>query len=153
MKKIILIFIITITCIIIISCGEKPDQSIILKKTINQFYDAIENGDGEKRADMFTKNAMMMPNHWKLVQGKSAIRDVILSGTRMVFKIKDLDRLELSKSDSMAYSVNSYFYTYHPEGQEPVWHKTKNVHIWKLQTDGSWKLHLDIWNSDEPLQE
>lgn len=107
MKKIILFSIIAIGCSFINSRVDKENQSMALKNAINEFYKAIENGDGEMRAEMFTKNAIMMPNHWKLIQGKPAIKDVILSGEGMVFKIKDLDRLELSISDSMAYACRS----------------------------------------------
>ena len=49
--------------------------------------------------------------------------------------------------------MNSYFYTYHTEGAEPQWHQTKNVHIWRRDPGGGWKLHVDIWNSDVPIDE
>jgi ketosteroid isomerase-like protein len=51
----------------------------------------------------------------------------------------------------MAYTVNSYYYTYHSKDGDAQWHKTKNVHIWKKNEDGEWKLAIDIWNSDIPL--
>jgi ketosteroid isomerase-like protein len=52
-------------------------------------------------------------------------------------------------SGDAAYTINDYYYTYHAEGDEPVWRKTKNIHIWRRQADGFWKLHADIWNSSE----
>jgi ketosteroid isomerase-like protein len=54
-------------------------------------------------------------------------------------------------SGDLACTANSYYYTYHASDSEPRWHKTKNVHIWKRDAGGEWKLHVDIWNSDVPL--
>jgi len=36
------------------------------------------------------------------------------------------------------------------EGGPPVQDVGKGVHVYRRQTDGSWKLAQDIWNSDNP---
>jgi ketosteroid isomerase-like protein len=122
-----------------------------LRQTIAAFYDAVNTGNADKRAEMFTSGAMLLPNHWTAIKGKQAVGEVVKSGKDMVFRIKDLQRLELSVSGDIGYTVNEYYYTYHRKGEEPDWKKTKNVHIWRKQADGTWKLHVDIWNSSTPL--
>lgn len=122
-----------------------------LRETIAAFYDAVDTGNAAKRAEMFTDNAMLLPNHWTAIKGKQAVGEVVKSDNDMVFRIKDLQRLELSVSGDIGYTVNEYYYTYHRKGEEPDWKKTKNVHIWRKQADGTWKLHVDIWNSSSPL--
>jgi ketosteroid isomerase-like protein len=97
--------------------------------------------------------AIMMPNHWTIYNGKETIAAVIKSGEGSVFKIRDREIVDMDVSGSLAYTVNSYYYTYHAEGADPQWHKTKNVHIWKRDAGGQWKLHVDIWNSDVPMSE
>jgi ketosteroid isomerase-like protein len=37
-----------------------------------------------------------------------------------------------------------------PGGAEPVGDKGKYVEIWRKQQDGSWKVILDVYNSDLP---
>ena len=49
------------------------------------------------------------------------------------------EEIFLETVDSFYAAVNS--------GDQAEWHKTKNVHVWKKQANGSWRLHVDIWNS------
>ncbi len=138
-----------------LSCGPRRDEGVQpdLRAAIDAFYTAVEAGDGEARIGMFSDEAVMMPNHWTLWEGKEAIAEVIRAGAGSVFRIRDREIVDMDASGNLAYTVNSYYYTYHPEGSEPQWHKTKNVHIWKRDAAGEWKLHVDIWNSDVTMDE
>jgi ketosteroid isomerase-like protein len=81
------------------------------------------------------------------LRGKKVIEEKWAPYKEAVFLIKDLERIETRISGNIAYTVNQYYYTYPYPDQEEIWYKTKNVPIWQKQQDGSWKLHLDIWNS------
>ena len=119
-----------------------------LCRTIDSFYAAVENGDTQARLDLFTPDAMMLPNYGEIIQLDDSAKAILKSyDADWVFRIKDLEREEIYLDKKIAYTVNTYFYTFHRKYSEPEWHKTKNVHIWKKQEDGSWKLHIDIWNS------
>jgi ketosteroid isomerase-like protein len=120
-----------------------------LERTIADFYAAIESDDREGHAGVFTETALMLPNNGTPIRGKEDISAVILGGEGWVFRIRNLARAELDLSGDIAYTVNEYEYTWHQENAEPVWHPTKNVHIWRRQPDGKWKLHVDLWNSNE----
>ena len=117
-----------------------------LEQAIETFYAAIEAGDKNRHAEMFTDGAMMMPDDGAIISGKESIGEVVRSGDEWVFHIRNLRRAETELSGEIAYTVNEYEYTWHLVDEEPTWHPTKNVHIWRRQGDGSWKLHVDIWN-------
>ena len=135
-------------------CGQQEDGiPADLQAAIDAFYAAIEAGDAEARIAMFTEEAIMMPNHWTMGEGKETIAAIIRAGEGSVFKLRDREIVDIAASDALAYTVNSYYYTYHAEGAEPQWHKTKNVHIWKKDAGSRWKLHVDIWNSDVPMSD
>lgn len=114
--------------------------------TVDSFYAAVNAGDQAAHAELFTNDAWMLSDDWHISRGetlKTSIRD----RTGWVFRLKDVERLEYGISGDLGYTVNQYYYTYHKEGAQPEWHRTKNVHIWKRQVDDTWRLHVDIWNS------
>ena len=122
-----------------------------LQAAIGAFYATIESGDVEARIDLFADDVLMMPNHWTMTRGKEAVATSFRSGAGAVFKLRDREVVRAVVSGDVAYTVNSYDYTYHPEGGSPQWHKTKNVHVWRRDPTGDWRLEVDIWNSDVPI--
>ena len=126
-----------------------PDDRSIerLEEAIKAFYESVATDDVEGRLALFDAEAVMLPDGGHLIQGHDAIAAVLRSGEGYQFRIDELERLETVVDSGIAYTVNRYVYTYHPIGEEPVWHPTRNVHIWKRQPDGSWRLHLDLWQN------
>lgn len=116
--------------------------------TINKFYERIENGNINDRLALFSPDAIILPNNGKLYRFTAEKHQQwIVADKEWDFKLKDVAHIEIEMSGNIAYSINSYYYSYHKKGTEPKWHKTKNIHIWKKQKGGTWKLHADIWNS------
>jgi ketosteroid isomerase-like protein len=121
-----------------------------LERSIASFYDAVNAGDADAVLELLTDDAIMMPNNRAMVVGKDAVGQTWRAGAASGFTIRDLRSVEISSSGDIGYRVNSYFYGFVQEGAETEWHRTKNVHIWRRQPDGTWKLHIDIWNSSIP---
>jgi ketosteroid isomerase-like protein len=113
---------------------------------VNAFYEAVNAGDQAAHAALFTNDAWMLSDDGHIRRGEG-LKAMIRDRTGWVFRLKDIERLEYGVSGELGYTVNQYYYTYHQEGSQPEWHRTKNVHIWRLQEDGAWRLHVDIWNS------
>ena len=140
-----------------VGCGSRTDSQVDreaerakLVEAINAFYRAIDSNDKAARASMFTDSAMMLPDGWPMRRGIETIRPIVLSGgDSLVFALKDREQVEMAFSGDIAYTVNQYCWSWHHRDSTPVWHKTKNIHIWRRQPDGAWKLHADIWNGSE----
>ena len=139
--------------LIAVGCGAEGESSVPadLSLAIDAFYASVEQSDVESRIALFTDDALMLPNHWLPTRGREAIAEIFRAGEGSVFRIRNREVLDIGVSGDLAYTVNAYEYTYHPEGEEPQWHRTKNVHIWRKDGQDRWRLHVDIWNSDVPL--
>lgn len=124
-----------------------------LLDAIDAFYASVEEADVEARIALFAEDVVMMPNHWTMVRGKEDVAEMFRRSAGAVFKLKEREVVRLEASGDLAYTVNSYFYTYHAPGDPEQWHRTKNVHVWRRDAAGTWKLTVDIWNSDVPLAE
>jgi ketosteroid isomerase-like protein len=123
-----------------------------LMDTIDCFYEAIEKNDVETRIGLLADDVILLPNHWRIMKGKKAVSESFRRAAGAVFKLKDREIVSSEIDGDLAYTVNAYYYTYHAIGEEPCWHRTKNVHIWRCE-QGRWKLAVDIWNSDVGLKE
>ena len=152
MRKFAKVLFILLPLVILISqCTDEHDDTIEVMNSINEFYKAIEVGDVEERIELLADDVIIMPNHWTIVRGKEKVSESFRRAASAVFKLKDRVMLRLEVSDDIAYTVNSYYYTWHAKGDEPQWHKTKNIHIWQRNKEGQWQLTVDIWNSDVPM--
>jgi ketosteroid isomerase-like protein len=124
-----------------------------LERAIESFYASIEENDAEARIDLLADDVILMPNHWTIMPGKDVVAGSFRRGAAAVFRLRDRQVVRMEISGDLAYTVNSYFYTYHAQGEPEQWHKTKNVHIWRRDGAGQWELAVDIWNSDVPIEE
>ena len=131
--------------------GDEPPKAAMLTEAIESFYRAIETDDVEARIALLADDVVLMPNHWTIVRGKEAVSESFRRGAGAVFRLRDREIVRMEISGNLAYTVNSYHYTYHSKDASEQWHKTKNVHIWRRDPSGNWKLAVDIWNSDVPI--
>jgi len=61
-------------------------------------------------------------------------------------------RAMASKGGDMAYSQGTYTMTVtNPKTKKPMTHKGKYLTVYTKQTDGSWKVVADTFNSDSPM--
>jgi len=124
-----------------------------LTDTISRFYESIEAGDPEARIQLLADDVVLLPNHWTIMSGKEDVSESFRRSADAIFRIKDREIVQMEISEDLAYTVNSYYYTYHLKDHPEQWHKTKNVHIWRSDSSGTWKLAVDIWNSDVPIEQ
>ena len=89
-----------------------------LVAVINAFYASIDSGDVEARIALFADSAIMMPNHWTSTRGKAAIAEGMRAGAGAVFLLRDRRVLDMDACGDVAYTVNSYYYTWHAAGSD-----------------------------------
>ena len=127
-------------------CGAQQAREQAFLAAVDSFYAAVNAGDTATHAALFTDDAWMLSDDWRISRGED-LKAMIRDRPGWVFRLKDVERLEYGVSGDLGYTVNAYYYTYHQEGAEPEWHRTKNVHVWRRQDTGAWLLHVDIWNA------
>lgn len=99
----------------------------------------------------YAPDAIVLPPNAEAVRG----RKEIISFFESFPPITDMqfDIVEVGGAGDIAYVYGKYSMTMTPEGEEPVQGIGKYIEVWKRQPDGSWKVALDIFNSDLPLSE
>ena len=95
----------------------------------------------------YADDAKVLPPNHATVTGREAISALYRSsGSIQEYK---LTILEIEGRNDLAYAHGAYqMAATPPAATAPVGDKGKYVEIWKKQRDGSWKVVLDIFNSD-----
>ena len=123
-----------------------------IEETNAQFMAAVNRGDTSKVAALYTEDAVVLPPNAEPVRGRDgakALFDGLIQ--QMGVPTLTLSTVEVTELGDTAYEVGAYTMKLQPAGADLVNDSGKYVVIWKRQSDSSWKLAVDIWNSDLPL--
>jgi uncharacterized protein (TIGR02246 family) len=112
-----------------------------------KFSEAFARGDGKAISAMYTSDAIAFPPDSEMIRGNEAIGEFWKVTREGGVRSATLTTVEVSRSGDVAYEVGRVSLTIQPVGKEPTTAMAKYVVVWKRQTNGSWKLHRDIWNS------
>ncbi len=115
-----------------------------------RFVEAYNRGDAAAAADHYTEDAKLLPPNLEMVSGKEAIRGFWKTAMDMGVRRINLETEEVGYDGDLAYVRGVSTVTIQPEGGQEVTHRGKYLVALKRQADGSWKVAVDIWNSDLP---
>jgi ketosteroid isomerase-like protein len=130
----------------------EADRAAIQKATEDaQAHFNAQPADFRAHANgQYTADAVFMPPNMAEIKGADNIGNWMASYPAInntKFTIVDLDG-----SGDLAYVHGTYEMDVTPPGMTVAMHdKGKYVEIWKKQSDGSWKIVRDIFNSDMPV--
>ena len=102
-----------------------------------------------KVAAFYTEDATFNPPNEPPVRGRAAIQAWMQKMYDQGSASLTLTPVESAISGNIAYSYESYTFTFTPKGAPPVVEKGKSVVVYK-QVGGKWLLAHDIFNSDTP---
>lgn len=127
-----------------------PDK-MFFEKMNNKFGNALMNGDYNTIANFYTDDAISLPNYAPMWKGK----DAILEGNKKDFasgiKYSDFkaNTTDVFGSGDIAYEMGTFEVSFKaPNMSTAMQDHGKYLNVWQKQSDGSWKLKADTWNSD-----
>ena len=107
---------------------------------------AFENGDAKSIAELYSENAKFLLSHGPTVIGKENIQNQFQGMIDAGITVK-LEIVEVEAQGNLAYEVGNAP-VFGPDGQQID--DSKYIVVWK-KIDNSWKMHKDIYNSNNPL--
>ncbi len=134
-----------------VSAGDTKIEQALRDLDIQWSKDAGAK-DVDKTVSYYAESAVVMPPNAPSATTKEAIRSawkemLTTPGAAISWKAT---RVEVAKSGDLAYVSGTYEETMTDATGKPVKDHGKYVEIFKKQTDGTWKVVADIWNSDLP---
>ena len=152
--------IIKTTCLLILfivlgGCMTEVDvtkENANLLKTDKEFAaKSQEVGPAEAFYLYMDNEGIQLPIHGNPIIGKQSIRERMLSAGEYQLNWTP-KKAEVSKSADMGWTWGTYIYQAKDENGENIQRQGKYLNVWKKQSDGSWKVAVDIGNI-EPQEE
>jgi len=110
-----------------------------------QWQEAFNGGDAAGVAGMYEEGARLMAPNAPIVEGRAQIeaftKEFVQTGAQLGFSL-----LTVHESPEMCASVGRYEMTIPGAPND----NGKFIEIWRRQSDGSWLIADDIFNSDNP---
>ncbi len=117
-----------------------------------RFVEAYNRGDLAALVDIYTEDAKILPPNQEMVSGKRAIQEFWKTAMNMGVRRINLEPAEVDYDGNVGYERGVSTVTIQPEGGREMTQRGKYLVALKRQADGSWKVAVDIWNSDLPSQ-
>lgn len=129
--------------------AEAKDVSASVNEIWTRYSSAYNSGDIDSWIALWADNGVQMPPGFPPVLGKEEIRkrnQAVLD--RFTFDLR-ITNEEIGVADDWAFARGTYKATLTPKhGGERTHVDGKYLTIFKRQSDGSWKIYRDIFNSN-----
>ena len=138
------------------SCSSSDDGMDIrdcVERMARASEDAMLNGKLDQLLEFYEEGATSLPPNSQAVVGRSLIRSYMdtVSAYGIIVKEAQFAPLSIDVEDNLAYEVGRYTMTMHVPTVGLVREEGKYMSVWKRQSDDSWKVHTDIWNTNTPI--
>lgn len=121
-----------------------------IDKTNAQFVEAFNRQDAAAATAVYTDDAQVMPTNSPIISGKTNIQSFWQGAMNMGVKSAALKTLNVEFHGDTAIEIGAYTLHIEPDGGKAMSDEGKFVVVWKRQADGSWKWHVDIFNTNLP---
>ena len=124
-----------------------------LRSAALAYQAAASSKNAEAVVSMYDETAIMIPPNAEIVdEGLEGVQDyqfgfIVTPGVSLDF---ELIRTEVAASGDIGWTFAIGNITIEREGEEPGRDVVRDFHTWKKQSDGSWKIVVDMWNSGMP---
>jgi uncharacterized protein (TIGR02246 family) len=109
--------------------------------------------DLDKLASFYTEDTAFMPPNDSLMTGRESARKYFAEMMKPAdFSIAwQPTKVEAARSGEIGYSIGTYHVMFTGADGKMIMDDGKYSTVWKKQADGSWKLAVDMFNSNTPL--
>jgi uncharacterized protein (TIGR02246 family) len=115
-----------------------------------RFAEAYNRGDVAAVGGMYTDDAVLLPPNFQMLEGRQAIQDFWGGARQMGIRDLALETVRVEERGDAAWEIGAYTLKIQQESGRPTEDRGKYLVVWKRASDGSWRLAVDIWNTNSP---
>jgi uncharacterized protein (TIGR02246 family) len=112
---------------------------------------AVNESDVAGVTDVWATDGILMPPHHPSVSGRAAIEAYFVQRFRQDRFVFEFTGSAIDVAGDLATERVEYTASFFAaDGSAPSFDRGKGVHVFRRQSNGEWRLAMDIWNSDTP---
>jgi uncharacterized protein (TIGR02246 family) len=138
------------------STSTNPRAAAAVRAAIEQanarFTEAFNRGDAAALAAMYDTGAVVLAPNAPPMRGRQNIEALWAGGRQQGFRTLNLVVNSVEVIGNHAIELGSYTLVIQPAGQGEMTDRGKYMVLWKRQSDGSWKLYRDMFNTSMPAR-
>jgi len=123
-----------------------------IPEILEKYRLSIMEGDPDQWISNWTEDCIQLPPGGPMRNGRQTLYEGVADWdeAHSVSEFRFWD-LEIEEMDRYAFSVVKYSYLLRPKDGSPEYvFQGKALTIYQLQSDGTWKIHRDCFNSSTP---
>jgi uncharacterized protein (TIGR02246 family) len=114
------------------------------------FHDGVASQDAAALASLFSNEGRFLPPNLEPCEGRAAIQAAMQGLLDMGARSLDIEPLDIREAGDLTVEYGRYALGIELEGAERVTDVGKYIVVHEAQVDGSTKIVLDIFNSNQP---
>ncbi len=132
--------------------GDPAADEAAIRAVDSQMVAALHARDLDRWLGFLAEDARMMPPDAPVVEGKTAIRELIAGLLSLPeFSVTHHPgAITVGRGGDLAYISYAYELTVPDAQGGSITETGKDISVFRKQTDGSWKLVVDMWSPNEP---
>ncbi|PYQ20472.1 MAG: hypothetical protein DMF81_18560 [Acidobacteria bacterium] len=132
--------------------AELSDADIrAIREVTERYADTALASNWDAWANLLTADAVFLPPNGAAVEGRVALRSWIVAFTGLTTLTETPE--EIVGRDGLAYARGKYVYTLGPSAPSQGGDSGAWIKIYEKQSDGTWRIKRNIWNSSRPLRQ
>lgn len=154
MTRSLLLFFAIILTFVGVAQAQSPSQSSVtdpeIRKSVDagnaKYISAFAKSDAGALSDLYDESGSRLSPNGIVVRGRPAIAESVAGFMKSVtgpIKVS-IETQDLWLIDNLVYETGRYAYTFTPPGKSGTQTGGHYVTIWKRQSDGSWKIFVDM---------
>ena len=121
-----------------------------LREAADAYHAAANAKDRDAVVAFYANDAVMIPPDAEQVEGIDGVRNYrfgFIENPSVQTQFETI-RVDVSSGGDVGWTLAIVEVTLTDADGQPAGDRIRDFHVWKRQTDGSWKIVVDMWNSE-----
>jgi len=157
LSKTALLSFVFVVSAIVASAQSDAELKTKIEKLNQEIGAAMVSGDYDKGLSFYTKDVISLPNYQPMLRGVDAIKKSNEEMAKAGWKVNDfkINTMSVTSCNNMITEIGTFQISFTMQDMDkPMTDVGKYITIWEKQQDGSLKIKIETWNTDNyPVKE